>query len=353
MTRKTTGIEQLPSGSYRATIEIDGQRQRETFPTKKLAQQWRRLRQSDQAVARAGRGVAPSLRYRDLATAYLDHAQTGPRVFTHRYLESIRTHVRAIVGAWGGRDATRTTARDVHELVAGMWEAGLSASTVRNRLNQLSRLHGYGVDSGLLRELPCKIARPRPVERSQRRATPEPDLDRLVGAAAQLDDPRPLAIILLAADAGLRRAEIGRLHGEDIHRDRIHVAVRSEQERTKSGRGRNVPILTVRLRRALKSLSRRDGHRLIKTDYRSHGAVQDVVNPLWLKVLGTRAQLHELRHRFCSRLADSGEPLVHIMAWAGHRMIETTMRYVHTTGQPTERAGPALESPTQHPRGAE
>src|SRR5262245_42531172 len=104
---------------------------------------------------------------------------------------------------------------------------------------------------GHLARVPCQIKRPRLVSRSERDAVAEPAMEALVGAASRLQDPRPVAVILLAGDAGLRAEEICRLRWSDVQEGYLHIAVRGEDDRTKSGRSRDVPILTQRLRDAL------------------------------------------------------------------------------------------------------
>ncbi len=51
---------------------------------------------------------------------------------------------------------------------------------------------------------------------------------------------------------------------------------------------------------------------------------------------GTR--LHILRHTFCSRLAARNVPMLTIKELAGHRSLETTMRYMHLS-EAAPRAG--------------
>lgn len=355
--RSRDGIEQLPSGKWRPEVSVGGVRQRQTFPKNafKMAVAWRKRMRVKQASVSLGLERPPNtdsaISYNGVADRFLEFCRTGQaQVYTARYMESIEEHVAALVKWWGRRQVRRTTPELINEYVRKMRRAGRSSSTIRNRLNQLSRLHKYTAMLGLIDGVPCRVDRPRLVQRSVRQATPEADLGRLVEAAGELDDPRPLAVILLAADAGLRRAEIGRLRGEDIRAGSIHVAVRSETDRTKSARGRDVPIITGRLRTALERLSPTPGQPLIRFVGGVEVHAQDVINPVWREALGGTAQLHELRHRFGTRLAHGNEDLSNIQRWMGHRSLATTQRYLHPTGEPSNRARAALEPPTDSPR---
>ena len=65
----------------------------------------------------------------------------------------------------------------------------------------------------------------------------------------------------------------------------------------------------------------------------SYWAVRDKLVDIY-KVAGiTRPRMpwHCLRHSFCTRLASSGASIHIIKEMAGHKSIETTLRYMHTT----------------------
>jgi site-specific recombinase XerD len=55
--------------------------------------------------------------------------------------------------------------------------------------------------------------------------------------------------------------------------------------------------------------------------------------------------LHILRHTFCSHLAMRGATLMDIMKLAGHRDVQTTMRYMHLSPNATDKAIRLLDGP--------
>ncbi|TDJ67410.1 MAG: site-specific integrase, partial [Planctomycetota bacterium] len=65
-------------------------------------------------------------------------------------------------------------------------------------------------------------------------------------------------------------------------------------------------------------------------------------------------RFHDLRHAFCSRLAQAGVPLATIAVLAGHRSLQTTQRYAcHVPGGATKAAVAAMvqnekASPKKH-----
>lgn len=138
---------------------------------------------------------------------------------------------------------------------------------------------------------------------------------RLLVDAASRVDPRILAIVLCAGDAGLRASEIIALEWRDIGRATAELRIEradwyGQVDSPKSGKGRTIPM-TPRLAKALQVLRHLRGERVF---------VQDDGTPLtrkvlrrWIasaqrlaqvKVLGkTRGNIHILRHTFCSHLA--------------------------------------------------
>jgi len=49
-------------------------------------------------------------------------------------------------------------------------------------------------------------------------------------------------------------------------------------------------------------------------------------------------RLHDLRHTFCSRLVQSGVPLLEVQQLAGHKSFRTTLRYAHLSPDHLKRA---------------
>ncbi|MDP6527511.1 MAG: tyrosine-type recombinase/integrase [Candidatus Pacebacteria bacterium] len=56
-------------------------------------------------------------------------------------------------------------------------------------------------------------------------------------------------------------------------------------------------------------------------------------------------RFHDLRHDFCSRLVQSGQPLHVVSELAGHQDIKTTQRYAHLSPEVKRQAISALDRP--------
>jgi integrase len=162
---------------------------------------------------------------------------------------------------------------------------------------------------------------------------------QLLGACDQSElrsrAPHLKHVVLIALYTGLRRGEILSLRWSDIDFERSRLTVR--KSKTKSGK-RDV-YLNSMLHQELLSLSRL-GHGewvfpspgRFQTPGQPKRHIEDVKNAFHRAVhlAGIKKiTFHQLRHTFCSRLADAGVPLPVIQKLAGHASITMTSRYTH------------------------
>lgn len=276
--RSWGGIDRLPSGAYRARIDLAGRRLTKTCPTRPLAEAWLEERRVWKAT---GRKPDPPETLAAARERVLE--EMAARGYRPSYLTDFRSLSQRVVDALGPE--TPVSSVDARAFAAQLEGA---PSTRRNLLNALSKLVG-GLPRGVRPRVPA--CRRDPV-----------DLPVAGG------DPRVVLILLLAADAGLRRAEIAQLRPCHITRGWIHV------RDGKGGRERWVPVLTDRLELALTG----PWHGV-----RSPHSIDTV-----LRAAGVPVRLHALRHGWVSRLADLGVPPHQLAAWAGHS-VAVSMRYYH------------------------
>jgi integrase len=218
-------------------------------------------------------------------------------------IRGYRSHLAAVLEDWGPRVIADTKPAALLAWIATEQKTGRAARTIRQRLVVLSQAMKAAVDAGWIPSVPCTVPRPRVVATSERTCTPEPQFEKLLKAAPKSKDPRHLALLLLAADAGLRRGEIGRVLGRHVRLGgdgvtnwgTIHIAVLSETSRTRSGKGRTVPVHSQRLHDALKAVSPANDLALLRTTTQG---VRLLAEEIWAAAkLGPGSRLHELRHR--------------------------------------------------------
>ncbi len=343
--------QELPSGGIRVGIRIGGREQRATFPSKELADRWlvemRMQKVEVESGARRRTGTAEDLTYRDLEQEVKDWWKAGTRrSYSPDTLEGYHSYLSRLLEIWGDRRPVQTRKEDVDSLVAFLRGEGAATSSIAQTLTVLRTIHRYAVDRGYLAQEPCVVSRPRVFTRDVVEPVEEGEFLSLIEEAAREGlDAR--AIVILAGDAGLRLSEIPRLKARHVdltetetHFGSIHIAVESEKSRTKSGRGRVVPVLTGRLRDVLAELlaRRRSGPLLPQVPKSSK--VTTVASPAWRRVFAQwetrkgktrkvrqKAKLHRLRHRFGTYYAGRGVAPAILQQWMGHANVTTTERY--------------------------
>lgn len=132
----------------------------------------------------------------------------------------------------------------------------------------------------------------------------------------------------LMANTGLRRTEASQLKWDNIKETEIHIES-TEEERTKSGKWRKVP-LNSNAKHALKRFER---DRI--NEYVFPRVNKDSLTRAFKRVLNRapinnpKGSVHCLRHTFCSHLVMNDVPLRTVQILAGHSKITVTEKYAH------------------------
>jgi integrase len=223
-------------------------------------------------------------------------------------------------------------------------EEGHKQASANRYASLLSVAFKLAVEKGCARQNPLRdIRRPR----EETRPVPflgSKDIEKLVQSAK---DPRFGALIRILADTGLRRGEALALEWRDVDLDRQRVLVR----RSKNHQPREVD-LTDHASRTLKWLhATKPAVPMSGPDYvwPEKAALRPQAVSSAFKTVARRAgyetlRLHDLRHAFCSRLAQANVPLPTISTLGGHTSWLTTKRYAeHLPGGATRGAINAME----------
>jgi integrase len=229
--------------------------------------------------------------------------------------------------------------------------------TLNNRLTVLGKLLHVAHEWG---ELPCPPPRVevKAIKDNLKIEFFEPGpLENLITGAKSVR-PEVLVLVLLGADAGLRRGEICGLEWGDIDFGRSQILVQRQVHKgkpcpPKGGKNRYVPM-TARLTAALQAIRHLRGPRVLYhrgRDTKFREATPKVLR-MWMREaeraasLPVRGALHILRHTFCSRLAAQNAPVLTIKELAGHSDLKTTLRYMHLAQGAKHEAIALLDGPT-------
>jgi integrase len=239
----------------------------------------------------------------------------------------LRRDQLGLLATYAGRGPFELVAADLVE-----WLGSRAWSTERRRSirTTLRGFYGWAVRLGSLSHNPAaglpaiRAARPNP--------RPTPDL---IYRRARLEaDPRARMMLRLAAEVGLRRAEVAGIHSRDLEQD---LGGWSLVVHGKGGRVRLLP-LPASLARELVELptgyafpGRQGGH-----------LSAERVGRICRDLLGPGQTMHGLRHRFATLAYQTDRDVFTLQALLGHASPETTRRYVQLPSSAMRRTVEAV-----------
>lgn len=230
-----------------------------------------------------------------------------------RSIESVKLRVR-----WVKRFARDLDVSpwEVGDLAVVTWSGGQAwASDTRRSAHQSIRaFYVWAVGAGHIDHLPV-IPSVR-----QSAPSPHPADARAVELALASDDTHVVLMVRLAAEAGLRRGEVARVHSRDLVSDLLG---RSLIVHGKGGRQRVVP-LSDDLAKAVAGVG---------AGWVFPGADHGHLSAQWVGRLVGRAlpsgvTMHALRHRFASMAYAGTHDLAAVQSLLGHASPAVTLRYV-------------------------
>ena len=347
MTRRRFGrVRKLPSGRYQARYPgpdgIDRPAD-ETFASKTDAEVWLTLREAE---IRRGEWVDPeagSALVETYAATWIEE-RPGLRPRTVRlYGYLLRAHVAPYF-----REITigGVTLARVRRWRKNLLDSGVSPVTTAKAYRFLRAVFNTAVDDGLIRRNPCRVKGADKEDSSERSVLTVAQVYALADAIG----PRYRALVLLAAFASLRWAELAALRPEDIDLDARTVWITRQIDYPPGGGHTFGPPKSRAGRRVVPFAD------LIEPDLRKHlDESAELVFPspegaplrhsnfyrrAWtpaLEAVGlSGVHFHDLRHTGNQFAADAGANLRELMDRMGHDSTRAAMIYLHSS---VERQG--------------
>ena len=204
----------------------------------------------------------------------------------------------------------------VDELTAVLATPEWAPETRKSARSSMRGFYRWGMDTGKTATDPSRALPRVRVPLGAPRPTPRDVVTRALAAA----DDRARAMLLLALLAGLRRAEIARVH----HDEMIRSSDRDWSLRV-VGKGGKVRVLPLHPLLAETMLEHGAGFLFPGQDHghlspdRTGRIIGDLLGPGWTA--------HTLRHRFSTEAYATHHDLFAVQALLGHARPETTARY--------------------------
>ncbi|WOC11966.1 tyrosine-type recombinase/integrase [Gordonia sp. MP11Mi] len=229
--------------------------------------------------------------------------------------ETRRYQLSAFARAMHPTGPAEVTEIDVTDwFAAGDWRT----ETRRSHRTTLRGFFSWTVTTGRRTDNPATHLPPPPVAPTSPRPAAEADYR----FALRIADPRDRLMVRLAAECGLRRAEVAAMHSRDVldvpgGRHMLTVT-------GKGGRRRMVPCPPDLAR----DVRRAGGYVFPSTASSTGHLTPAYVGKRTARLLPADVTMHQLRHRFATRVYASSRDLFALQQTLGHASPETTRRYV-------------------------
>ena len=240
---------------------------------------------------------------------------------------------------FGDRFMTDLDVFDIREYIDGMVDEGIRGTTINRKKAVLSSVFKFALSRGYI---DANLIRDVIVENDTRqrdRVLSDDERQRLLKACQESHWDKLYLLVLMAMATGARKGELLKLRWCDID----YKGSSTFLSDTKNGESKELhfpPAVMAELKRL-----QQVGSGLIFAG--SNPTEPMDFRKAWFKALreadisevdtlnddGSIKQekftFHCLRHGFCSALSDSGKEINQIAKLAGHKSIQTTMRYIH------------------------
>lgn len=225
----------------------------------------------------------------------------------------------ALLAKWAARQGHEPWSIAGDDLIEFSGSRRWAPETRRGIRNAITGFYGWAYGTGRI-DLDPSLALPRVVAGVNSR---RPAAESAVLEAWRQADPREQLILRLAAELGMRRAEIAVVHADDLIQD---LDGWSLLVHGKGNRERVLPLgdgLTIAIREAA----------LAGGGYAFPGGDHGHLTPRWVGTLISRilprdVTLHQLRHRFATLTHQETGDVRLVQALLGHASLATTQRYI-------------------------
>jgi integrase len=339
-----TGVEELPSGRYRAVTWNRYTRKKgpsKTFDDQFAAAAFKERVELDmyRAYKAQGLDVEPPVK----AITFADYVTAWTRPGPPSTVNTARSHARQMAKVWPNENLGDITPTMIKAMLLDMEVRGLSAATREGRLSTLRKIMRDAVAEGLRPDDPCTDVRGPKTSRDagRHRNVTEAELSRILEHMPEWTH----AAVLLSRDSGLRIGEVCGLpwHRLDLLHRRVSVADVVLLDGTTRGTPKGGKVLTVPLTprtvAALRTYLERWPGGPRDRVFREPGKGHDLLKTARLRELWQKARSaaeiaypaprwHDLRHSRGHALARAGAPIQVIQAVLRHQNIATTRLYM-------------------------
>ena len=230
------------------------------------------------------------------------------------------------------------TSLDLEQYVLDLRSEGNGPATINRKMAVVTKVFNYAHRHGMVTIKPTAAKQREPDGRMKFFSKSEEQ--EIIDSMSEDPDAQDFFTVLI--DTGMRRGEALGLHWVDIdlHKEQITLP---DPDQIKAALPRSIPMTS----RVKAIMIRRLGEQYVgehQGPFPFTGSYLDhAIRRARGEVMDHEAVFHTCRHTFVSRLVQKGVPIVSVKTLAGHRAIQTTMRYAHLAPSNLVDAVKALE----------
>lgn len=226
---------------------------------------------------------------------------------TDHTIRSRKEHIEYLARRIKKQPAKITTHDLIEFMAAQQWKPETRRSRRASYIKFFQTVNPAENPAASLPKVKSEIGKPRPA--------PEHAYTEALRKAA----PRETLMLRLAAEQGLRRAEVAQIHTDDIEEDLLGYSLRVH------GKGRKTRIVPLKPDIAALLTGQPPG-------YIFPGADRGHLSPRWVgtllaRLLPGKYTMHTLRHRFATRAYQVNRDVFVVQELLGHSSADTTRRY--------------------------
>lgn len=304
-------VRKLDSGKWQADAQPGGRlgkRIRKTFTTRREAEAWLRTLEDKPELAQKETRRLSQL----IKTWYELHGSTLRQGYNRLQV------LERLCKALGDPLARKLSAEDFAGYRRRRIDEGLSQNSANREQSYLSAVYSELEKLGAWKHgNPLKLVRKIKIQARELSYLTDDQVDTLLDALNQADNPHVKTIALVCLSTGCRWSEAEGLTIRQIQGNKIQFA------RTKSGKTRAVPIapeLADELRRRAQP-----GGRIFGA---SVDAFSNALQRAGIE-LPSGQKTHVLRHTFASHFMQAGGNILTLQRILGHSSVTVTMQYAH------------------------
>jgi integrase len=271
--------------------------------------------------------------FREICTEYL--ARWNKKDYANQLLR-----VNYWCEVFGDRIMTDIDIFDLREHIDDLLDEGQRTATINRKKAVLSSIYQYALSRGYVdANIVRSVVLDNDSKRRDRVLTDE-ERKRLLKACRESHWDKLYLLVLMAMVTGARKGELLNLRWSDINVKESFGFLGD----SKNGTSRELHF-PPSVMNELKRLQKVGNELIFPSEEKPHKPMD--IRKAWFKALRAaningkdilnadgsvkleRFTFHCLRHGFCSALSDSGQEINQIAKLAGHKSIQTTMRYIH------------------------